>query len=66
MKYQIIFKAGNSLAVSIPAKFAHQLGVTEGQKVTCETDIKNSRVIYNFPEAKQLNLLATASKGKPE
>jgi antitoxin component of MazEF toxin-antitoxin module len=63
-KTQTIFKAGNSLAVSIPSRIVKQLGLAIGQKASCHHSITKSKITYQFPDAKQLPLLASREKSQ--
>jgi antitoxin component of MazEF toxin-antitoxin module len=54
---QTIFKTGNSLTVSLPARLVDQLGLAAGQKVIVKSYPESSRIIYEFPDAQQLPLL---------
>lgn len=56
-KMQTIFKAGNSLAVSLPSRVVKKLGLAVGQKAICQPSIKENKITFEFPDAKQLPLL---------
>ncbi len=57
---QTIFKTGNSLAISIPAKIVRRLGLAVGQTAICQPSWHESKITYEFPDAKQLPLLASS------
>jgi antitoxin component of MazEF toxin-antitoxin module len=59
MRNQTIFQAGNSLAVSLPSSIVKKLGLATGQKVICQPSVNTSKITYEFPDAKQLPLLAS-------
>lgn len=61
MSLQKVIKTGNSLAVTIPAWFAKDLGVKIGDTVKVNLESDKGRVIYNFQGAKQLPLLESVS-----
>ena len=61
MKSQTIFQAGNSLALSLPSFVVKKLGLTIGQTVICKPSIDKNQITYQFPDAKQLPLLASKS-----
>ena len=64
VKKQTIFKAGNSLAVSLPARLVNLLGLAAGQEVICKTDPEHNYVTFEFSEVKQLSLLGRAKNEK--
>lgn len=53
---QKIFRSGNSLTVVVPAKFARQIGLKQGDNVMVRTDIEKGRLICDFPTPRQLQL----------
>jgi len=59
MKTQTIFQAGNSLAVSLPSYVVKKLGLAIGQTAICKPSIEGDKITYEFPDAKQLPLLAS-------
>ncbi len=54
---QKILKNGNSLAVTIPAKFAKILGLQPGSVVKTQVDMATGQVTYSFLSASQMSLL---------
>lgn len=60
---QKVLRCGNSLAVVIPARFAQELGVKNGDNVKLVTKPEIGRLTIIFSGAKQLPLkLSAASK----
>ncbi len=61
---QIVFKTGNSLAVTVPSDFAKSLGIRPGDlvRVNCEDD--KGKLTFVFSGAKQLPLSETFLKRK--
>ena len=55
--YQKVYKTGNSLGVTIPAKFAKYLGVKAGTLVRQQVDRAEGKVTYTFIGSSQLQLL---------
>lgn len=53
-----IIKAGNSIAVTIPAKFARKIGVKAGDEVRISTSQLKSSMTVTFKSARQLPLIA--------
>ncbi len=43
-----VFKAGNSLVVSIPRDVVEQLGLTEGSEAEVEVDHESRRILVTF------------------
>jgi antitoxin component of MazEF toxin-antitoxin module len=56
MSSQKIIKTGNSLAVTIPARFAKNLGLTPGMRVKATSNVIKSKITYHFVGASQLTL----------
>jgi len=56
MGKQKIIKTGNSLAVTIPSRFVHMVGVRAGQEVRVKLEPEAGQVIYVFSGSKQLPL----------
>ena len=56
MGKQKIIRTGNSLAVTIPAPFAHAVGIKAGQEVVVKVEPETGQVIYTFSGTKQLPL----------
>jgi antitoxin component of MazEF toxin-antitoxin module len=61
MKQKII-KAGNSLAVTIPSKFAKDVGVKLGDSVGVTTRPDKGQLILNFSGIRQLTLTSSLTK----
>ena len=53
---QKIIKTGNSLAVTIPAKFAKQVGIRAGDRVRSRIKPAKGVVEYTFLDMRQLPL----------
>ncbi len=51
-----IMKVGNSLGVTIPAKFVKAVGVRVGELAQVKTILETGQVKYSFKGAKQLSL----------
>ncbi len=56
MSKQKIIKTGNSLAVTIPAVFARNVGIKAGGEVLVKVKPETGEVIYTFFGTKQLPL----------
>ncbi len=56
MGKQKIIKTGNSLAVTVPSRFAQSLGIKSGGEVEVEVKPETGQVIYSFSGTKQLPL----------
>lgn len=54
---QKVIRTGNSLAVTIPAQFARDLGILSGHNVKINLETEKGRIIYNFEGVKQLPLI---------
>jgi antitoxin component of MazEF toxin-antitoxin module len=52
-----IIRSGNSLAITIPAKFAKKLGIKAGDEVSCKTDPHRGKMIIAFKNIRQLSLI---------
>jgi len=61
---QKIIKTGNSLAVTIPSRFVHTIGIRAGQEVEVKIEPETGRVIYTFSGTKQLPLSQNFIKKK--
>jgi antitoxin component of MazEF toxin-antitoxin module len=59
---QKILKTGNSLAVTIPSKFARILGLKPGDEVVVKTDYAKNIIHCGFTGTGQLNLLDSNKK----
>jgi antitoxin component of MazEF toxin-antitoxin module len=59
---QKILKTGNSLAVTIPARFVKILGLRPGQTVEVKLNIAKGTLRYTFTGTGQLTLLSTGKK----
>lgn len=55
--YQRIIKTGNSLGLTIPAKFARYLGLKPGTLVKMEPDRTEGKITYTFIITSQLPLI---------
>jgi len=53
---QKIMRVGNSLGVTVPAKFVKAVGVKVGDQVKVKTKLDTGQIIYTFKGAKQLSL----------
>jgi antitoxin component of MazEF toxin-antitoxin module len=56
MAKQKIIKTGNSLAVTVPSRFVHSVGIQAGQEVEVKTKPESGQVVYSFSGTKQLPL----------
>lgn len=56
MPVQKVVRTGNSLAITLPAKFIRTLGVKAGDKVEVSYSFDQTSVTYVFREARQLTL----------
>ncbi len=56
MSRQKIIKTGNSLAVTIPSRFAQSLGLKSGGDVEVEIEPETGQIVYTFSGTKQLPL----------
>ena len=56
MKHKIIKAGRHSLAVIVPAKFVHALGIGKGDEVEVSTDTQKGKMIVNFSGTLQLKL----------
>jgi len=52
-----IIQTGNSLAVTIPAKFAKKIGIRLGDDVRVREKPESGQLIYTFKNMRQLPLL---------
>ena len=64
MGKQKIIKTGNSLAVTIPSRFAQSLGLKSSGEVEVEVKPETGQVIYSFSGTKQLPLSQTLIRKK--
>lgn len=53
---QKVMKVGNSIGVTVPAKFVKSVGIKVGDMVKVKTVLETGQVIYTFKGAKQLSL----------
>lgn len=51
-----VFKSGNSIAVVVPSKFAKDIALKPGDKVSARIDPKRGTITYTFPNSTQLAL----------
>lgn len=54
--WQKVIKAGNSKAVTIPAKFSQSVGIKLGDKVKSVSRPQSGQITYTFSGARQLSL----------
>lgn len=52
-----VIKTGNSLAVVIPAKFAHKLGIKMHDRVSVALSPQTGQITYTFINVRQLTLV---------
>lgn len=62
MKQKII-KAGNSLAVTIPSKFAKDVGIKSGDIVRVTPKPEKGQLTFSFSGIRQLTLTSSLPKG---
>lgn len=53
---QKVFKTGNSLALTIPARFVTSCGIRPGDKVNAKINPEKGKIVYQFSGIKQLPL----------
>lgn len=67
---QKVIKSGNSLAVTVPKKFAQAMGIHKGDNVKIERRIDRGQLILHFSGVQQMtlsgNILAKRSKTKDD
>lgn len=51
-----VMKVGNSIGVTVPAKFVKAVGVKVGDQVNVKINLESGTVSYLFKGAKQLSL----------
>ncbi len=56
MRNQKIIKAGNSLAITLPASLVNTLGLRPGDPVKVDISLDQTKITYHFEEARQLVL----------
>lgn len=61
---QKVIKSGNSLAVTIPSKFAKSVGITISSPVEVETRLETGQLILTFPGMHQLSLTSQFQKSQ--
>lgn len=49
-------RVGNSIGITVPAKFVKSVGIKVGDTVKVKTILETGQVIYTFKGAKQLSL----------
>mgnify|MGYP003733795905 CR=1 FL=1 len=64
MGRQKIIKTGNSLAVTIPARFTKSIGVKAGDEVKVKVEPEKGRIVYHFSGVRQLPLSQNFIKRK--
>jgi antitoxin component of MazEF toxin-antitoxin module len=52
-----VVTTGHSLAVVVPADFAHQLGIRAGDQVKLQFDYAKNQITYTFINTRQLPLV---------
>lgn len=52
-----IVQTGNSIAITVPAKFARKIGVKLGDEVTVKTIPEKGQLIATFKSMRQLPLI---------
>jgi antitoxin component of MazEF toxin-antitoxin module len=55
---QKVLRTGNSLAVTIPSRFAKIIGVKPGDSVRVKTELQKSTLTLTFSGSGQLSLLS--------
>jgi len=53
---QKVMRVGNSIGITVPAKFVKSVGIKVGDTVKVKTILETGQVIYTFKGAKQLSL----------
>lgn len=53
---QKVMRVGNSIGITVPAKFVKSVGIKIGDTVKVKTILETGQVIYTFKGAKQLSL----------
>lgn len=53
---QKVMRVGNSVGITVPAKFVKSVGIKIGDTVKVKTILETGQVIYTFKGAKQLSL----------
>lgn len=66
MAKQKIFKTGNSLAITVPARFAEVLGIKSGQSASVKTDPEQGRLVVHFSGSNQLRLVERKAEKVPK
>ncbi|MFC1627138.1 AbrB/MazE/SpoVT family DNA-binding domain-containing protein [Patescibacteria group bacterium] len=61
---QKVMKVGNSLGVTVPARFVKSVGVKSGDQVKVKTVLETGQIVYTFKGAKQLSLTSNLSKDR--
>ena len=52
-----VVRTGNSLAVTVPAKFIQRTGIQSGDKVNVNIDYQAGNITYKFLSIRQLSLV---------
>lgn len=63
---QKIVKTGNSLAITIPSKFAKKVGLKAGDRVSSEVVTEKNTITYTFLDTRQLPLSQNFLKSDQE
>jgi antitoxin component of MazEF toxin-antitoxin module len=53
---QKVIKTGNSVALTIPSEFVHDLGIRVGDEVKTKFEKDKGRIVYSFTGVQQLPL----------
>jgi antitoxin component of MazEF toxin-antitoxin module len=61
---QKIVKTGNSLAITIPSKFAKLVGLKAGDRVRSEVMTETNTITFTFLDTRQLSLTDTFMEKK--
>lgn len=64
MNKQKIIRSGNSLAVTVPSHFVHDIGIKAGHNVEVEIFPEKGQIVYTFSGTKQLPLSKNFVKRK--
>ena len=67
MSSRRVIKTGNSLAVTIPSRFAKEMGIGPGDEVEVKVSVNKTRVVVKFlKKPKQISLFPSRKKPKAE
>ncbi|OGD81430.1 hypothetical protein A2572_01685 [Candidatus Collierbacteria bacterium RIFOXYD1_FULL_40_9] len=65
MSKQKVIRIGNSLGITLPAKFVERLSLRVGDQVKLVFHDESS-LILEFPDSSQLSLMSTAKQSDPK